>query len=194
MNTHAAPTQLATKHDKDKHRLGLISSRFLLGLAEVLTFGAKKYVSHNWRNGFVLSRPYDALQRHLVAWNDGRDTDDESGLPTLYHAACELMFICELAETRPEFDDRYKAGRPAVPVEKEFCFPIAEMRPLISITKEEEPKLPHEVFPLLKVQGEWAEIEMENGEMRMAFTVPANGYKYLTGRKAEAFFWRGSLQ
>lgn len=102
---------VATKHDGGKPMMGLISSKFLIGLAKVLTFGAGKYAAHNWRKGFVLSRPYDALQRHLTAWNDGEDLDPESGLNHLDHAACELMFLRELAETHPELDDRYKGEK-----------------------------------------------------------------------------------
>lgn len=95
------------KHDNGKPQMDLISSRFLVGLANVLTFGAKKYSSHNWRQGIAFSRLYSALQRHLCAWNDGQNIDEESGLPHLYHAACCLMFLAELNETRRDLDDRY---------------------------------------------------------------------------------------
>lgn len=98
----------ALKFDSGKPQMGLISSKFLKGLAQVLTFGAKKYAAHNWRKGFTWSRPYDALQRHLNDFNDGHDLDEETGLPLLYHAACELMFLAELYEVRKDLDDRYK--------------------------------------------------------------------------------------
>lgn len=101
---------IAVKHDVGKPQMGLISSIFLVGLANVLTFGAKKYAAHNWRKGFNLSRPYDALQRHLVAWNAGEDMDPESGLPHLDHAACELMFLRELSKTHQKLDDRFKGA------------------------------------------------------------------------------------
>jgi len=103
----------AIKHDGGKPQMGLISSKFLVGLSGVLTFGAKKYQAHNWRAGagFKYSRLYDALQRHLTAWNDCEDKDPESGLSHLYHAACMLMFLAETVETRPENDDRYHAPK-----------------------------------------------------------------------------------
>lgn len=97
-----------TKHDIGKPMMGLISGVFLVGLAKVLTFGARKYAAHNWRKGIALSRAYDALQRHMVAFWDGEDLDQESGLPHLDHAACELMFIRETWERRKDLDDRYK--------------------------------------------------------------------------------------
>ena len=62
------PAATALKFDYGKPMIGLISTIFTVGLAKVLTFGAKKYAAHNWRNGFVHSRPYDALQRHLLAY------------------------------------------------------------------------------------------------------------------------------
>lgn len=106
MNPNEAAAAL--KFDTAKPMMGLISSKFLVGLAQVLTFGAKKYSAHNWRNGFKYSRVYDALQRHLVAWNDNEDLDDETRMNHLDHAACELMFLREMVATRPELDDRFK--------------------------------------------------------------------------------------
>lgn len=99
----------AVKFDAGKPMMGLISSKFLVGLAKVLTFGAKKYAAHNWRKGMAFSKAYNALQRHLVAFNDGEDLDVETGLCHLDHAACELMFLRELWELQPKHDDRYKS-------------------------------------------------------------------------------------
>lgn len=96
------------KFDSGKPLMNLLSSRWLKGTAEVLTAGARKYSSHNWRKGMKFSRCYDALQRHMLAWNDGQDLDLETGLSHLYHASCCLMFLAELSETRTDLDDRYK--------------------------------------------------------------------------------------
>lgn len=111
MAVDAKDSKVALKYDGEKPKHGLISSKFLDGLARVLTFGAKKYAAHNWRKGFDSSRLYDSIQRHLTAWNDGEDTDPESGLPHLAHAACGLMFLSEQMITRPDLDDRYKLKR-----------------------------------------------------------------------------------
>lgn len=102
----------ATKYDQGKPRIGLISSKWLLGIANVLTFGANKYGDHNWKLGFPTSRLFDALQRHLLAWNDGEDYDPESGLHHLDHAACCLMFLKHQMITKPQLDDRYKDIEP----------------------------------------------------------------------------------
>lgn len=96
------------KFDTGKPRLGLIDTIFLWGLARVLTFGAQKYAAHNWRKGIECDRLYDALQRHLTAWNAGEDIDAESGLNHLDHAACELMFLRWTVENRQDLDTRFK--------------------------------------------------------------------------------------
>lgn len=89
--------------------MGLMSRIFLFGLSRVLTHGANKYASHNWRKGIEYSRLFDALQRHLWAWWDGEETDPDFGESHLDHAACCLMFLRELSQTRKDLDDRYKA-------------------------------------------------------------------------------------
>lgn len=102
-----APPQ-AVKHDQGKPPLHLLSTTALLEVAKVLEFGANKYAAHNWRDGFVWSRPTAAALRHILAWNDGEDLDPESGQSHLAHAMCCLMFLLEFEKTHPELDDRYK--------------------------------------------------------------------------------------
>jgi hypothetical protein len=96
------------KHDQEKPDMSLLSSIALVKLAEVMTYGKKKYTAHNWRGGIATSRLYAALQRHLTAWNGGQSVDPESGLSHLGHAAACLMMLLEFETTRPELDDRYK--------------------------------------------------------------------------------------
>jgi hypothetical protein len=97
------------KHDGDKPRTDLLSTKWLLGVARVLGYGAKKYAPHNWREGIEHSRLIAAALRHLLAYLDGEDDDPETGLCHIYHASCCLMFLAELRTTRPELDDRYKS-------------------------------------------------------------------------------------
>jgi len=105
-----ASTSQATgvKHDLGKPRIELISAIWVEGVADVLTFGAKKYASHNWRKGLEISRCLGAAFRHMFAVLRGEDLDKETGLHHLLHASCELMFAYELLVTRPELDDRWK--------------------------------------------------------------------------------------
>ncbi len=68
-----------------------------LGLA--LMEGALKYGRHNWRkDGVRFSTYYDACRRHLDAWWEGEDIDDESGLSHLVKAIACLTVVrdCEI--------------------------------------------------------------------------------------------------
>ncbi len=107
----AKPLVSGVKHDSGKEPLSLLSRVWLLGVARVLDFGARKYASHNWRGGLERSRLISAALRHLLAYNEGEDNDPETGLSHLDHASCCLMFARELHETRPDLDDRYKGGK-----------------------------------------------------------------------------------
>lgn len=103
-----APTAEGTKHDHGKARMSLLDSSWLLGVAEVLTFGEKKYAANNWRKGISVSRLMDAAARHQASFNDGEDLDPESGKSHLYHASCCLMFASWMIKHRPDLDDRFK--------------------------------------------------------------------------------------
>ena len=45
-----------SKYDKNKLRVDLLSFQALQGIAEILTFGAKKYGDRNWEKGLSFSR------------------------------------------------------------------------------------------------------------------------------------------
>jgi hypothetical protein len=102
------PTGTALKFDGGKLPLHLLSTEAMNQTAAVLAFGAQKYAAHNWRKGFVWSRPLSAAMRHITAFNAGEDKDPESGLSHLAHAACCIMFLLEFEKTHKELDDRYK--------------------------------------------------------------------------------------
>ena len=98
----------ATKHDQEKPRMDLLDTSYLVGTADVLTFGAQKCAAHNWRQGIHVSRLTAAAMRHLTAFNDGEDLDPESGFSHLYHASCCLMFASWMIRHRPDLDDRWR--------------------------------------------------------------------------------------
>ena len=63
-------------------------------LGQVHSMGAAKYGAFNWREKTVSSTVYyDAAMRHLMAYFDGQDIDEESGLPHLAHvmACCSIL-------------------------------------------------------------------------------------------------------
>lgn len=96
------------KFDHDKNRVDLLSPYWLEGVAQVLTYGAKKYSAHNWRKGISQSRLIGACLRHIFSYMRGEDHDPETGLSHLHHASCCLMFLSETSQSHPELDDRYK--------------------------------------------------------------------------------------
>lgn len=98
----------ANKYDDGKPPLGLIPRSAQVAEAQVLAYGARKYDVHNWRKGMAWSRLVDAALRHLTAWNDGEDTDPESGINHLAHARCCLSFLIEYQEKEMGHDDRHK--------------------------------------------------------------------------------------
>lgn len=100
----------ALKYDNDKPRMDLIDPDAITGLASVLTFGAKKYAAHNWRDGINNSRLIAAMLRHLFAIMRGQYIDPESGLPHIDHVGCCWMFLSNNMKNRPDLDDGYYKG------------------------------------------------------------------------------------
>lgn len=80
----------------------------MIAVVDVLEFGAIKYQPDSWRNVPDADRRYfDAAMRHLAhAHTHGvSDTDAESGLPTIAHAACNMLFLLDFALLRNVDDD-----------------------------------------------------------------------------------------
>ena len=93
------------KFDGDKLRYDLITPEFLAGIAEVLTVGAKKYEPNNWRKNTEAWRYEAAAMRHFEAYRSGEYFDKETGLPHLFMAATNLMFLSTLTgQTVPSQD------------------------------------------------------------------------------------------
>ena len=101
------PTE-GTKHDQDKVRWELHPWDALREIAKVWTFGAKKYDDRNWEKGFAWSRPYGALIRHITAWWEGENYDDETGISHLAHAGCCLLMLLTFELRGTGTDDRPK--------------------------------------------------------------------------------------
>lgn len=96
------------KHDQEKPDMSLLSSIAMVKIAQVMTYGKKKYSAHNWRGGLSYSRLLAAALRHLFAYLGGEDKDPETGLSHLAHCGCCLMMLLEQEVTKPELDDRWK--------------------------------------------------------------------------------------
>ena len=100
------------KLDSEKIRYELLPPEALEGTAKILTFGAKKYGDRNWEDGIEFSRVYGALQRHLIAWWGGEDTDTESGESHLHHAGCNIAFLQSfVVRKQKELDNRPRRNK-----------------------------------------------------------------------------------
>ena len=87
------PKLKADRHNQGKPKISMISSEFLLELTKVLEYGAKKYSRDNWKKGLPYTEVIDSLTRHLLAFKDGEDIDDESKCLHLGHIAANTMFL-----------------------------------------------------------------------------------------------------
>lgn len=104
----SASISSAIKADSCKAPLGLIPRSALIEEAHVLAYGGEKYDLHNWRKGMEWTRLCDAILRHVIAFADGEDFDQESGLHHLAHARASCGFLIEYMESHPELDNRYR--------------------------------------------------------------------------------------
>jgi hypothetical protein len=90
-----------------KPRLDLVPWPAIEEIAEVLTYGAKKYDANNWCRGAAWGRYFAALCRHIFAWWGGENKDPETGLSHLAHAGCCLIFLMSYQRNGWGTDDRF---------------------------------------------------------------------------------------
>ena len=85
------------KDDRNKLRISLVPTQIIRAIAAVRMYGTEKYKDpDNWLM-IEPERYRDALLRHLLAYLDNPTAvDSKSGLPHLYHAACNIAFLIDL--------------------------------------------------------------------------------------------------
>jgi deoxycytidylate deaminase len=81
------------KFDTNKLRYDLIPTSATEALAQVLTYGAKKYKPNNWKEADDIERYIAALFRHFEALRSGEEFDPESGLRHSAHIMTNIVFI-----------------------------------------------------------------------------------------------------
>lgn len=84
------------KADAGKPRPTLTPVSLIDAVTAVRMYGnAKYYGPENWRQ-VEPQRYRDALYRHWLAYLKGEKCDQESGLPHLWHLACNAAFLIEM--------------------------------------------------------------------------------------------------
>lgn len=105
------------RFNKNKIPLSLCPPQIVYAVAEVLWKSCDqnggKYPKWNYKKGLLMTGVADSLLRHILAWLTGEDFDAESGLHHLKHVACNVAFLLEFLETKPEMDDRHEANKEA---------------------------------------------------------------------------------
>lgn len=82
-------------------RFSLLPWDVIWKLAEHFGKGARKYEDRNWQKGYAWSLSYDALQRHLAAFWNREDFDDDPELRDddgrALHIIAVIWHACALA-------------------------------------------------------------------------------------------------
>ena len=91
-------------------RFDLIPVGPLTALAVHYGVGANKYADRNWEKGYEWGKSYAALQRHLTAFWNGEDIDEDTGSPHLAAVVFHAFAMLEWGRTHPELDDRPKGN------------------------------------------------------------------------------------
>lgn len=87
------------KHDQDKPRLDLVPPGIIEAVGVIRTYGVSKYNTIQGWQQVEPERYTAALMRHLCKFlRDPHGVDEESGLPHLWHMACNIAFLIEFYE------------------------------------------------------------------------------------------------
>ena len=94
------------RYNNRKPKWSLVPQSSLLPMVRVLEFGATKYGDYNWAKGLSIRETCESLKRHLDAFMEGEDKDNESGLSHIGHIQCNALFLSWMMENRSDLDDR----------------------------------------------------------------------------------------
>jgi len=102
------------KADDGKPRFDLVPAGPLTELAQLYTFGARKYADHNWSKGMKWSRLFSAMMRHAWKFWAGENNDAETGLSHMASVAFCAFGLMDFTTTHPELDDRLRQPKRGV--------------------------------------------------------------------------------
>ena len=93
------------KADNGKPRVTLVPLQIIRDIARVREFGLQKYKEKESWKSVEPERYRDALLRHCMLYIENPfGLDEESGLPHLWHLACNVAFLCELQKGKYDKD------------------------------------------------------------------------------------------
>ena len=95
----ATDSNQEAKSDGGKPRPSLVPPALIRGVDAIREYGCKKYSDpENWRR-VEPQRYWEATLRHaLAAWDNWQAVDEESGMPAIWHMACNLSFLMQYME------------------------------------------------------------------------------------------------
>lgn len=106
-NPFAAMRPQALKVPEGKVMLHLLPPGPLCDIARVRQWAADtKYQPWDWTLSRNWTEYYDAMLRHMFAWQTGQNLDPESGLHHVAHACCNGLFLLEFFHSTKGVDNR----------------------------------------------------------------------------------------
>ena len=153
----------ALHDDAGKIPFEIIPPVVLEETAAVFQYGAEKYGIFNWRKGMPWQKLMGSILRHLMAWEDGEDTDLESNLPHLSHAIADAMMLLDYQinglgeDNRPRIDAE-SIGWTAGFLDADGCIGIAKVQHKNPPSIEYTPRISASQIdpaPLLRLQSLW---------------------------------------
>lgn len=97
---------LGKRYNEGKTKWSYVPFTALEPMVRVLMFGAEKYGAFNWKKGLKYTEISESLMRHLFAFLEGEDDDQESKLSHVGHILCNAMFLSYMFLFRKDMDDR----------------------------------------------------------------------------------------
>lgn len=97
--------ELDGKDDSNKPIFSRVPTEIIRCIERVREYGCRKYPEDSWKT-VEPQRYWEAVLRHtMAAWKDYKAVDPESGLPHIWHIACNLAFIMEMEEKNERRED-----------------------------------------------------------------------------------------
>lgn len=93
------PKKSNHKYDTGKPRLDLVPPGIIEAVGIIRTYGTEKYGDPDGWKEVEANRYVSAMMRHMVEYlRDKNSVDKESGLPHMWHIACNVAFLIEFKE------------------------------------------------------------------------------------------------